>query len=236
MPVRAILFDAVGTLIYPDPPVAKAYASAAARFGVEFAEQEIIGRFSTAFAREEAIGRANGGVTSQTREVSRWRAIVADVFRDAVSKAAICDEIFADLWRHFAQPESWHVDPEAAACWQALAERGLLVGIASNFDDRLIEIARHLPPLDRARHLFISARIGYRKPAPQFFRAIERDLGIEARELLSVGDEFENDYLGAKAAGWQSLLLSVGEPRADVPTGDIIASMSELPKCLERRL
>jgi putative hydrolase of the HAD superfamily len=232
MSVRAVLFDAVGTLIYPDPPVAEAYAAVARRFGVQISETEIASRFRAAFIEREDVDRRSGFRTSSTWERSRWLQIVNDVFCNA-APAEKCARIFGELFLHFARPESWRVDPEAAACWQALAERGLLIGIASNFDDRLTPIARRLPPLDRARHLFISARIGYRKPAIEFYRAIERDLGIEACELLSVGDDFENDYLGAKSAGWQSLLVSLGEPRDRVPTGEIIASISELPERLE---
>jgi putative hydrolase of the HAD superfamily len=232
MSVRALLFDAVGTLIHPDPPVAKAYAAASARFGVQISETEIASRFRAAFTEREDVDRRNGFRTGSIWERSRWLRIVNDVFCDA-APAETSARIFGELFLHFARPESWRVDPEAAACWQALAEKGLLIGIASNFDDRLTPIARRLPPLDRARHLFISAHIGYRKPAIEFYRAIERDLGLEPRELLSVGDDFENDYLGAKAAGWQSLLFSVGEPRDDVPPGDIIASLIELPERLE---
>ncbi len=135
---------------------------------------------------------------------------------------------------HFALAESWRVDPSAAVCWQALADRGLLLGIASNFDDRLIEIARRLPPLDRAERLFISARIGYRKPAVEFFRSIERDLGIAASELLSIGDDFENDFRGAKSAGWQSLWLTAAELREGIPPDDVIVSLLQLPERLRQ--
>ncbi|HEY2147610.1 MAG TPA: HAD-IA family hydrolase [Pirellulales bacterium] len=233
MCIRAILFDAVGTLIFPDPPVAKAYAAAAARFGITLSEAEIARRFRAAFVEREDVDRRNGFRTSSAWERSRWLRIVNDVFGDA-APSEICTRIFGDLFLHFARAESWRVDPNAAACWQALADRGLLLGIASNFDDRLIEIARRLPPLDRGERLFLSARIGYRKPAVEFFRFIERDLGIAARELLSIGDDLENDYRGAKAAGWQGRLLCPSESELELPPCDILLSLRELPERLRQ--
>src|SRR5437868_5801823 len=137
MPIRAVLFDAVGTLIHADPPVAAAYAAAAQRFGLQLDEPRILARFRAAFARQEENDRRRGQVTSLDREIGRWREIVADVFEETAPSLELRREIFADLWRHFARPESWRVDREAAACWQSLAARGLIVAVASNFDDRL---------------------------------------------------------------------------------------------------
>ncbi len=224
----AILFDAVGTLIYPDPPVAAVYASASRRYGVQIGDAAVDARFRTAFARQEAIDRQlQRQRTSPQRERIRWGQIVTDVFADAVLAPRQRDELFESLWNHFAQPESWRLYDNVQPCWQALESRGLTIAIASNFDDRLEAIAQHTPPLDRARRLFISARIGHRKPAVDFFRFIERELEIPPAELLSVGDNPVNDYDGALAAGWQSILLD-RERRYGSGAPGTIASLAEM--------
>jgi putative hydrolase of the HAD superfamily len=51
--VRWILFDAVGTLIYPDPPVAEAYRAVALRFGLELSIATIGQRFASAVSHEQ---------------------------------------------------------------------------------------------------------------------------------------------------------------------------------------
>ena len=107
------------------------------------------------------------------------------------------------------------------------SNRGLTIAIASNFDDRLEAIAQQIPPLDRAKRLFISARIGHRKPAAEFFRFIERELEIPPAALLSVGDNAENDYDGALAAGWQSILLD-RDARPGRGAPGTIASLAEM--------
>ena len=224
----AILFDAVGTLIYPDPPVAAVYASASRRYGVQIGGAAIDTRFRAAFARQEAIDRQlHGPKTSPQRERNRWREIVGDVFADAVLAPRQRDELFESLWNHFAQPENWRLYDDVQPCWQALESRGLTIAVASNFDDRLEAIAQQIPPLDRAKQLFISARLGHRKPAAEFFQFIERELKIPPNELLSVGDNAENDYEGALAAGWQSILLDRDRRRGSRAPGTI-ASLAEM--------
>jgi putative hydrolase of the HAD superfamily len=206
--VRAILFDAVGTLIHPQPPVATVYSTAGRRFGIEIDDKELQIRFRRAFARQEGIDRQQHGLkTSPERERERWRQIVGDVFADATLTMTCREELFHSLWQHFAQPQSWSISDDVLPCWENLEAQGLTIAIASNFDDRLEQIARHILPLNRAARIYVSARIGFRKPSVEFFRAIGGDLALPPAELISVGDDLDNDYRGAEAAGWSAILI-----------------------------
>lgn len=224
--VAAVLFDAVGTLIEPDPPVAVAYASAGRRFGSSRSIEEILPRFRAAFHRQERRDQAElARQTDEAREWRRWQAIVAEVFDDVAES----EPLFAALWDHFAQPASWRLCPGAAECWEKLTERGLTLGIASNFDGRLETICRGLAPLDACRHLFISSRLGVRKPHPAFFAAIASELQIAPERLLLAGDDLENDYLAAQAAGWRTILI---DPQDRYEVERRIGSLAELPQRL----
>ncbi len=201
--LRAVLFDAVGTLIEPDPPVVETYHAAGLRFGSSLPAETIRLRFRSALARQEALDAQSSHRTSEARELARWRAIVAEVFDDVPDIEAL----FQTLWRHFAEPGHWRVHDDAAECWQRLAESGFFLGIASNFDARLEAICQGHELL-AGRTCFISSHIGYKKPAPEFFRFIEQRLELRPDEILLVGDDLENDYLAAQAAGWQALLVA----------------------------
>src|SRR5438132_815361 len=72
---RAVFFDAVGTLIHPDPPAPAVYAEAARRFGSRLDLPAVTTRFRAAFRRQEEIDHAGGLRTDEAREVARWRAI-----------------------------------------------------------------------------------------------------------------------------------------------------------------
>jgi putative hydrolase of the HAD superfamily len=227
MPIRAVLLDAVGTLIYADPPVATAYANAARSCGVQVGIDEIRGRFAEAFAFQEQLDRQLGQATDPQRERQRWQQIVDFVFRDAAPVDHVRERIFAALWDHFALPESWRAYEDAADCLDLLLGRGLTVAVASNFDERLAGIARQLDPLNRVERVFISAQIGHRKPGLEFFRSIERELSLLPNQLLSVGDHFENDIAGAKAAGWHAIWLDRAASSHE-QSSDAISSLRDL--------
>jgi putative hydrolase of the HAD superfamily len=233
MAVRAVLFDAVGTLIYPDPPVADAYYAAGQRFGSTRTRQEVGERFHWAFAREDASDAQNdapGNATSEVREYERWQSIVAHVFDDLPDTSAL----LATLWQHFAESRHWRLFDDVAETWRELTARGYVLGIASNFDERLDALCDALPPLTACVNRFVSSRLGYRKPSLQFFRAVADALGLPPGQLLLVGDDYKNDYLGARSAGWQSVLLCRREPSAAVPSKCQVRSLSELMLPLQR--
>jgi len=202
--VRCVLFDAVGTLIYADPPVSAVYAAAARDFGLVLDKYTVQQRFADAFAKHyQADDSPDRQRTSQAQEVERWRSIVAAVFPEFGD----CEALFQRLWDHFTQPASWRPYDDVVACWRRLMDRGLKLGVASNFDDRLLSICRGLAPFHESKYVFLSSRLGYRKPALHFFRAIEKATKLGPNELLLIGDDWENDFLAAKSAGWQANYL-----------------------------
>jgi putative hydrolase of the HAD superfamily len=201
--VRAVVFDAVGTVIHPEPPAPQVYAEVGSQFGSRRPPPEITPRFAAAFAREEARDREFGFRTDETREVRRWREIVASVLDDVVDPEGCFQELFA----HFARPKAWSCDPAAAMTFEALARQGYILGLASNYDRRLRTVAAGLPALAPLTHLVISSEVGWRKPAPQFFAALSRSLELSAEMILFVGDDPANDLEGAQAAGLPALLL-----------------------------
>lgn len=207
--VKAVLFDAVGTIIRPEPSVAAAYAAEGRRFGSRLTEDDLRLRFRGAMGVQDAIDRdVHQGRTSEAREHERWRLIVAQVFDDVPDAGPL----FEALWQHFARPEHWRLVDEMAQAWRSLTDRRLTLGIASNFDARLEPICRTLLPNLDPRHLFISSRIGWRKPEPAFFASIEAELQLNPEQILLIGDDPENDLRGAQSAGWHAVLVS----RADV--------------------
>jgi putative hydrolase of the HAD superfamily len=221
-----VFFDAVGTLIHPDPPAAVVYAQAGRRHGSRLSEAEIARRFAVAFAREEALDRANRLQTSEEREVQRWRTIVAAVLDD-VSDPGAC---FAELYEHFSRPQAWRCEAGTTDLLEALAERGYVLGLASNYDRRLRLVAEGMPELRSMRHLVISSEVGWRKPAAPFFAAAVAMVGLPAARVLFVGDDRANDFDGARAAGGRAVLF---DPNNEEPTiAERITGLGDLPALL----
>jgi putative hydrolase of the HAD superfamily len=206
--VSVVVFDVVGTLIEPSPSVAVAYQRAASRHGLTVDTDVIQQRFKAAWRRQEMVDAAAvpAFATSRGREAERWRAIVDDVFSGSAASAAI----FADLWGHFGLVEAWQPLAHGSDLVRRALDAGVTVALASNFDERLLAIAERLEPLSWVPHVFASSEIGWRKPAPEFFRWVERRLGCGPDEVLLVGDDPELDVAAARRAGWRSLGIAGG--------------------------
>lgn len=207
--VRAAVFDVVGTLVEPSPSVAGAYAHAAARYGVAADSVELETLFSSAWKRQERIDAqaVPAFETSRQRERQRWQQIVLDVFADRCDTVT-AERIFDDLWEHFGLPSAWTPTRQGPLMVQAALDAGLEVVLASNFDERLFEVAAVLEPLSLASRVFPSSELGWRKPAVEFYRAVEMRLGLEPAELVMFGDNPALDVVAARAAGWHAVLLA----------------------------
>jgi len=208
--IKAVYFDAVGTLLHPEPPAIAVYAEVARSQGSRLALPFIAERFQAAFAREEALDRAADYRTSEARELCRWRRIVAEVLDDVADPEAC----FQELYLHFGRPGAWRCDPQVESLLERLAQRGMLLGIASNFDHRLRPVLAGKQELRLLRGLVLSSEVGWRKPAPEFFAALVAAAGVPASAILYVGDDPHNDYQGAEKAGMRAVLLDRGGRQA----------------------
>ena len=82
--IRAVFFDAVGTLIHPAPAAGDVYHQIGQRFGSRLQREDVLQRFKTAFAAQEQRDAWRDGRTSEKRELERWRAIVEACLPDVV--------------------------------------------------------------------------------------------------------------------------------------------------------
>src|SRR5207302_11353451 len=85
--------------------------------------------------------------------------------------------------------------------------RELRLGIATNFDSLLGPILAGFAELPDDLVLVISAEVGWRKPAAEFFGAVVGAIGVASSEILMIGDDPENDVRAAEIAGMRALLL-----------------------------
>src|SRR5947207_3404415 len=131
--IAGIVFDAVGTLIKPDPSVAVAYTAAARRQGVELEPEDVRARFQVHFQSDEVHGEQGVLTTDEATERRRWRKIVGDVLPEIAEP----ERAFQELWDHFSRPESWRCFPDVAPALKALKAMGVSLCVGSNFDGLL---------------------------------------------------------------------------------------------------
>jgi FMN phosphatase YigB (HAD superfamily) len=114
--------------------------------------------------------------------------------------------------------------PDAPETLAVLKERGVRLGVVSNWDYRLSHALEETRLLHFFDFVLSSAQARSEKPAREIFeRGLEMARrfvpGLRARDCFYVGDHYEKDVLGARRAGMRPLWLVARE--RDLPSGDI---------------
>jgi putative hydrolase of the HAD superfamily len=228
--VRAVLFDAVGTLIRLREPVGATYARAARSHGVALAPAALTEAFHRSFA--EAPPMLFPGVAPERAaalERGWWRALVRATFtRAGAGDLASCQALFDRLWDRFAAPEAWRVAEGASAALAELRRAGVATGVVSNFDARLPALLAGLGLAPLLDTVALPSRAGALKPDPAIFRAATDALRCAPSEGVHVGDDPATDLAGARAAG----LLAIDAHRlatlADLPAHVLRGSLRDI--------
>jgi putative hydrolase of the HAD superfamily len=117
-----------------------------------------------------------------------------------------------------------------------LTERELRVGIISNND----EVARHVERLDiqhRFEIVVSPETFGVGKPDPAIFQHTLAALDVPPERSLYVGDSWDNDVIGARAAGLTPILIDrLGLNLTDQDTAHRIDGFQALRDLLVRLL
>lgn len=210
--VKAISFDAAGTLIELSEPVGESYHRVAQQHGISSDPQALAAAFRSVWKKTPPAFSAASPVTDPD-EKSWWRRLVKDVFTE--SGAALppdpdFDAFFEALYDHFAAPGTWRAIPGAAAAVSTLAA-GYPCIVLSNFDGRLRRILEDLDLLAAFDAVLLSCELGASKPDPLVFAAAARTLRLPPENILHVGDDPVCDWEGATRAGFASFRVGNGQ-------------------------
>jgi putative hydrolase of the HAD superfamily len=228
--VRAVTFDAAGTLITVAEPVGQTYARVAARHGLRLSAAEAEAGFRRALAAQTPLAFPHSSA-SERREHERawWYAVV----RGALGVTTSDDELeaaCAELFAHYADPGAWRVFPEVPRVLEELRARGALLAVVSNFDGRLVPLLAALDISQRVDTIVHSSEAGSAKPDPAIFRAALARLAVPPADALHVGDDPVADVAGARRAGLGTALVDRRGQRPAVPEDvPVLRSLDELP-------
>jgi putative hydrolase of the HAD superfamily len=219
---RALLLDALGTLVELEPPVAPLRRELRKRFGLEPTAEQA----TAALRAEIAFYRAHHDEAHDRPSLALLRRRSAQALRDALPPAAaelplapLTDALLAAL-RFRAFPEVAEVLGEARA-------RGMRLVVVSNWDVSLHDVLAETGLAPLLDGVVTSAELGSAKPAPAIFARALALAGVEAHEALHVGDSVDHDVAGARAAGVPCRLIVRGGD-APPPGVPVIASLREL--------
>ncbi len=203
---RALLLDAMGTLIGLRQPVGRTYAALAAEHGLSV-EAERIDRVFPAIYRAAPPLAFPGlsGEALRDAECGWWGDRIGACLQAAGAPAAP-PALGRALFERFADPALWRVYDDVPAHLEAWREAGLRLAVVSNFDSRLDGLLEGLGLGRWLEVVVVSSRAGAAKPSPEPFHQALTALGLPAEQAWHVGDSPE-DRAGARAAGLRCLLV-----------------------------
>lgn len=198
--IRAVLFDAAGTLIHLPRGVGWHYRTIAARHGMTLTEESLGQAFAKAFKDAERRAATEGPRPDDDK--GWWKRLVRRVLAGCGQEPADeeFDAMFEELYAHFGRPGVWSLYPEAMQVLEDLHGR-YRMAIVSNFDRRLYPVLEELGVSRFFETMVISSELGIDKPAPRMFITAMDRLGVLASETVHVGDDPEQDWRAAEAAG-----------------------------------
>ena len=133
--------------------------------------------------------------------------------------------------------DSLEIQPDCHATLEQLKSTGLYLSIVSNIDDNILDPLIKRERLDRwFTHMTSSETAQSCKPDRRFFEIALGKSGLQADQVMFVGDSLEQDILGAHAMGMHTTLISEPGQSAPMHVGKKtpepnfrISKLSELP-------
>jgi putative hydrolase of the HAD superfamily len=236
--VKAVFFDAAGTLFEAREPVGHTYARIARKHGLAADDAAVSAGFRRAFSSTPGLAFGPGRDADEIRRLERewWYGLVRRSF-EGLGEFDSFDAFFGELFAYFGDPTSWEPLPEAHSVLRRLQDSDLKLGIISNFDARLYRILEGLELKPFFETVTISSEAGYAKPAAQIFATALSDLGVTSAEAVHIGDSEHMDVRGAQDAGLRAILIdtgSIGAPAVDrgVARVSSLAQMIEVMRLL----
>jgi putative hydrolase of the HAD superfamily len=198
--IKAIFFDAVGTLFRLTKTVGDHYAYVGREVGLDLDAQNLERAFHTAWKQMPQRAVIDGPLENDDKH---WWSELVDLVLDKVAPSLSeldRDNFFEIAYEHFAEAGVWELYPEVPGVLEQLQPRFQLA-VISNFDGRLRLILQHLGISKFFRHVFVSSELCADKPDPEIYQRALKFIDLKPNEVLHVGDDPERDWQAATAAG-----------------------------------
>jgi putative hydrolase of the HAD superfamily len=227
-PLHCVLFDAGDTLLAPAPSFQGRFVAVAAAHGLPLEEAAVDAAIAEAVRAAEWPADWTDPATQRSFWVGFYRQVLAalghegmegsgepqggaPVHREGSGEpqggAPVGLELAEALFAAFSDPAGYRLFDDARPALEALAGRGLKLGVVSNFEPWLEDVLA----LEGVDHLFaavaISGKLGVAKPDPEIFLAALAEAGADPAATVHVGDQPANDVAAARAVGITPVLI-----------------------------
>lgn len=226
--LKAVFFDAAGTLFRVRGTVGEIYWRLAQPYGLQATPEAIEQAFQEQFANAPALAFPNRTPEEiQALERRWWEKLMRLVFQE-IGMFSRFNDYFNEVYEAFKGSEGWELYPESLEVLDRLKVKGRHIGIISNFDSRIHEVCLALKISPYLDSVTISSQTGWAKPSPEIFSRALKFHGLDSGDAVHVGDEVGDDVQGALAAGLRPVFLDRSNQEQAPPGVTKISRLDEL--------
>ncbi|HFI0145394.1 HAD family hydrolase [Streptococcus suis] len=229
--MKALIFDVDDTLYDQIQPFERALER-----HIEVAREQIEPLYLSfrRYADEVFEATAIGKMSLKDSHIYRMKHALADFGYQVSDATALAIQIDYDYFQ--GQIELSPVFPEIFSWCQA---QGIAMGIITNgpYRHQLRKIrTMGLVNWFELEHVLISGQVGITKPNPAIFQLMEERLEMSGEDICYLGDSFENDVVGAKAANWKAIWFNHRKrikPIAPYQADKVVTDWDELVEVIQ---
>jgi putative hydrolase of the HAD superfamily len=208
---KVIFLDAMGTLFDLKNSVGEIYQQYAAKYNVQVDAELISQAFIKSFKSAPPLAfSATEFPQIKQQEFNWWKQVVSATFEQLGIRENFADfnAFFREIYCYFGTGEPWYLFPDTVDSLISCRDRGIELGIISNFDSRLLEVLNHLDLDQFFTSITISSTAGFAKPDANIFHLALHKHHLTPQQAWHIGDSVTEDYIGAKNAGFRSFCLN----------------------------
>lgn len=230
--IEVVFFDAGETLLSPNPSWSELAVVKLAERGHDLTVEQM--RLAWRHVGDHFIDASEAGVLfSVSHDASKkfWTKL----YLDQLEFLGIDDEGAAlVLYETFSDPHNYRLFDDTLPAIDALKDRGLTLGVISNFETWLRDMLAHFDVLDRFDVVAISGELELEKPDPRIFEWAMREAGARPDVCLHVGDSPNFDAQPAHDLGMTGVLLDRHGRWADLgPPYPVVSTLGALPELID---
>jgi putative hydrolase of the HAD superfamily len=231
--IEVVFFDAGDTLLRPFPSFQELFATTCGRRGFEVDAEDVLAVRTRLAPHLVDLAEATG-VESPSLSPKDSRMFWTYLYRRFLQELGINDEpLVAELYEVFSSSASYKLFDDVVPTLNALSERGMRIGLISNFEEWLQRMLVEMEIHEHFDTTVISGLEGVEKPDPKIYEVAVERAGVDPSHALHVGDSPALDVEPATEVGMRAVLLD----RFGAYPGRhelTVRTLEELPRVIEK--